>query len=181
VPLLLVLLLLPVVVVALTPLILIQRYRVGTSRRLARPWITTLTVVSLLLSVLFFLIGAAVTAYWIPNAFSGAATGLGVGSVLGVLGLVLTRWEPTPRTLHYTPNRWLVLFVTVVVAARMIYGLWRSWAVAQSGLDGMPVVSAFGVPESLAAGAIVLGYHLVYNAGLRWRIRNWQQRPLRVM
>jgi hypothetical protein len=181
VPLLLVLLLLPLVVVALMPLILIRRYRLATARRLARPWVATFTLVSMLFSVMFFVVVAAVTTYWIPNAFSGAVAGLGVGSMLGVLGLVLTRWEPTPRTLHYTPNRWLVLILTFVVSARVIYGLWRSWAVAQSGLYGTSVVTAFGVPESLAAGATVLGYYLVYSAGLRWRIRNWQERVLRVM
>jgi len=31
------------------------------------------------------------------------------GAGLGLVGLVLTRWEPTAATLHYTPNRWLVL------------------------------------------------------------------------
>ena len=180
-PLLLVLLLLPLVVVALTPLMLIQRYRLAAARRLARPWIATVTLVSMLFSVLFFVAGAAMTTYWIPNAFTGAVAGLGVGSLLGVLGLMLTRWEPTPRTLHYTPNRWLVLILTFAVSARVIYGLWRSWAVAQSGLYGTSVVSAFGVPESLAAGATVLGYYLVYSAGLRWRIRSWQQRVLRAL
>ncbi len=181
VPLLLVLLLLPLVVVALTPLLLIQRYRLATARRLARPWMATFTLVSMSFSVMFFVVAAAVTTYWIPKAFSGAVAGLGAGSMLGVLGLVLTRWEPTPRTLHYTPNRWLILILTFLVSARVIYGLWRSWAVAQSGLYGTPVVTAFGVPESLAAGATVLGYYLVYSAGLRWRIRAWQRRALRAM
>jgi hypothetical protein len=181
VPLLLVLLLLPLVVVALMPLILIRRYRLATARRLARPWIATFTLVSMLFSVMFFVVAAAVTTYWIPNAFCGAAAGLGAGAILGVLGLVLTRWEPTPRALHYTPNRWLVLLLTFVVSARVIYGLWRSWAVAQSGFYGTSVVTAFGVPESLAAGATVLGYYLVYSAGLRWRIHHWKQRVLRVM
>jgi hypothetical protein len=182
VPLLLVFLLLPLVVIALTPVMLIQRYRVGTARRLARPWMATLTFVSMLFSMVFFLAGAAVTTYWMPSAFSAAATGLAAGCVLGVLGLALTRWEPTARTLHYTPNRWLVLMLTLLVSGRVIYGFWRSWTIAQSTFyDTAVVVNAFGVPESLAAGATVLGYHLVYSAGLRWRIRNWQQRALRMM
>jgi hypothetical protein len=33
----------------------------------------------------------------------------------------------------------------------------------------------------LAAGGIVIGYYLVYNAGVRWRISRWQRRALRVM
>ena len=68
------------------PLILIQRYRLATARRLARSWIATFTLVSMLFFVMFFFAVAAVTTYWIPNAFSGAAAGLGVGSILGFLG-----------------------------------------------------------------------------------------------
>jgi hypothetical protein len=43
------------------------------------------------------------------------------------------------------------------------------------------MIDAFGVPQSLGAGGIVIGYYLVYSAGLRWRIRRWDRRPLRAM
>jgi hypothetical protein len=132
-------------------------------------------------SAVFFLITAAFTTIWIANALTGAAIGMGTGLLLGWLGLAITRWEPTPRSLHYTPNRWLVLIVTLVVSARVIYGLARSFAAMQAGIGGTSLVSAFGVPESLAAGAVVIGYYLAYNAGLVWRIRRWQRRTLRAV
>lgn len=178
-PLLLLLLLLPLVLLALTPLMLVQRYRAGTARRLARPWVATFAVGAMLFSALFFLAGSVVTSLWVPNAFTGAATGVAIGCVLGAAGLLLTRWEPSPRTLHYTPNRWLVFVITFLVSARVLYGLWRSWAVVRAGAGDASAVAAFGVPESLAAGGIVIGYYLAYSAGLRWRIRRWQRRPLR--
>ncbi|MEO5742005.1 MAG: DUF1453 domain-containing protein, partial [Vicinamibacterales bacterium] len=128
-PLLLLVVLLPLVLIALTPLMLIQRYRVGTARRMARPWTATLNVVLMAFSAICFLAGAAVTAVWVPAAFTGAAAGVVLGACMGVVGVVLTRWEPTAATLHYTPNRWLVLVVTFVVSARVLYGLWRSWSV----------------------------------------------------
>jgi hypothetical protein len=181
VPLLILLLLLPVVLILLTPLMLIQRYRIGTARRPARLWMATFAMVMMALSTLFFLLGSAVTTLWVQDAFQGAAAGVAAGSLLGVVGLVLTRWEPTPHSLHYTPNRWLVLFVTVVVSARLLYGLYRSSLVARAGVDGTSVITAFGIPESLAAGGIVIGYYLAYGAGLRWRIKQWQRRPLRRM
>ena len=106
---------------------------------------------------------------------------MALGAVLGLAGLALTRWEPTSATLHYTPNRWLVLVVTFVVSARVLYGLWRSWTAAQAGVSGTPIVMAFGIPESLAAGGTVIGYYLAYGLGVRRRIRNWQNRALRVM
>ena len=178
-PLVLLLLLVPVLIIGMMPLILIQRYRAGTARRLARSWVTTFSVVSLAFSTVFFLTTAAFTTIWVPGAFAGAAAGIAIGVVLGSGGILLTRWESTPASLHYTPNRWLVLIVTLMVSARVFYGLYRSFAAAQAGMSGEALVSAFGVPESLAAGATVIGYYLAYQAGLRWRIRQWQRRALR--
>ena len=70
-----------------------------------------------------------------------------LGTGLGLVGLVLTRWEPTPATLHYTPNRWLVLVVTLMVSARVLYGFWRSWKAAEAGIYGTQMVLAFGIPD----------------------------------
>lgn len=170
-PLVLLLLLVPLVVIALTPLLLIQRYRAGKARRQARPWVVKLNLAVMTFSAIFFLISAAFTAIWIPRAFTGAAIGLPAGLLLGLLGLALTRWEATGGTLHYTPNALLVLVVTLIVSARVAYGLIRSVAVAQAGMSGTALVTAFGVPESLAAGAAVLGYYLAYNFGLLYFLR----------
>jgi hypothetical protein len=177
----LLLLALPAVLLALTPLLLFQRYRIGTSRREARPWLATVNVVVMGVSAVFFLGGAAFTSIWIERALAGAAAGAGIGLVLGIVGLLLTRWEATHRSFHYTPNRWLVLGVTVVVAVRLLYGFYRSLLAARAGIDGSGLVIAFGIPESLGAGGIVIGYYLAYGVGLRWRIARWQRRPLRVM
>ena len=177
----LVIVLLPIVLIALMPLILLQRYRVGSARRLARPLVARLTLGAMLFSAVFFLTSAAVTAIWVPRAFTFSAAGLAAGIALGVLGLWLTRWEATPRTLHYTPNRWLVLFITLLVSARIAYGLWRSWRMAQAGFGGAPLIAAFGVAESMAAAATVIGYYLAFSAGLQARIRRWQRRPLRAL
>ena len=176
---LLLLLAIPVVLLALMPLLLLQRYRAATARRSARRWLATLSLALTALSAAVFLAAAAVTSFWTPAAFPAAAVGVAVGCVLGLIGLALTRWEPTPRTLHYTPNRWLILALTLLVSARLVYGVWRAWAVARAGVDEAGVVMAFGVPESLAAGATVIGYYLAYSAGLRWRIRKWEKRALR--
>lgn len=180
-PLLLLVLLVPLVVLALMPLMLIQRYRAGKARRMARSWVVRLNLVLTLVSTFFFMVGAAVAAVWVEHAFIGAAAGLLVGIVLGAIGLILTRWEPTAASLHYTPNRWLVSIVTFAVAARLLYGLWRSWSVAAAGLSGTPVVLAFGIPESLAAGGMAIGYSLAYAMGLRRRFVAWQNRSVRVI
>ena len=175
------LLLVPLALIALTPLLLVQRYRTGSARRLARPWLATVNLASMLLSAGFFLFGAAITNIWIADAFAAAAAGLAVGAVLGVIGLWLTRWDDTPRSLHYTPNRWLVLAITLIVAARVLYGFWRGWESWHATRDQESLLAALGIASSLAAGGTVLGYYLAYALGLRRRIRRWQKRPLRVM
>lgn len=180
-PLILLVLIVPVVVVLLTPLLLIQRYRVGSSRRAARPWMVTLALVSMALSTAFFIVGAAFTNIWVPRALIDALEGLAGGSVLGIVGVLVTHWEPTPRSLHYTPNRWMVLAITLLVAGRVVFGMYRAARTAAAGVTGAALVSSFGIAESLAAGGIVIGYYLAYNAGVQWRIRRWQRRALRVM
>ena len=174
-------LLLPLLLLALMPWILIQRFRAGSARRLGRPWMVELNLLLMALSAVLFLAGAAVTSYWVPYAFTGAALGLAAGALLGVIGLVATRWEPTAATFHYTPNRWLVLIVTFAVTIRVVYGLWRSWTLARAGVSGAPVVLAFGIPESLAVGGMVIGYYVMYAVGLRRRLRRWQGRTVRTI
>lgn len=153
------------------PFSLVMRYRVGKARRLARAWVVTANLVMLSISLALFLVGAAMTNIWVPRAFVYGLAGLAAGGTLGVLGLLATRWERTPNGLFFTPNRWLVLLVTLVVAARISFGIWRSWHAWHHGAGAVGWLEAFGVAQSLAAGAIVLGYYLVYLLGLRRRLR----------
>lgn len=176
---LLALALIPVVIllaILLMPLSLVQRYRMGTARRQARGWLATLNVAMIALSTLLFLVGAAVTSFWVPRALAYGALGVAGGGALGVVGLWLSRWEPGPGVLHYTPNRWLVLGVTLLVAARIGYGFWRSWHAWRSGVEDAAWVAAAGIAGSLAAGGVVLGYYLVFWLGVRRRARRHQLR-----
>jgi hypothetical protein len=153
------------------PLLLVLRYRAGTARRLGRRWIATVNLVSMIISTGLFLWVAAITTFWIRQAFAYSLAGFMSGCLLGLLSLTLTRWEKTPQALHYTPNRWLVLLITLVVTTRLLYGIWRIWhAWRAAGPDGSWLVSA-GVAGSMAVGAVVLGYYLTYSAGVRWRLR----------
>jgi type VI protein secretion system component VasK len=106
----------------------------------------------------------------VPDAFRYAASGVAAGCALGIVGLWLTRWELSARALHYTPNRWLVLAVTLVVTARLLYGFWRSWQAWRLAAGDTSWVAASGVAGSLAAGAVVLGYYLAYWVGVRRRL-----------
>jgi hypothetical protein len=161
---------------ALPPLLLVLRYRAGTARRQARGWVAAINILGASVSTALLLAGAALTSLWAPTALTYALGGLAIGSLLGLLGLLLSRWEATPRSLHYTPNRWLVLAILVVVASRLIYGLWRAgrawWALAGHA----SWLAASGIAGSFGAGALVLGYYLTYWTGLWYRLSKHRRR-----
>jgi hypothetical protein len=153
---------------ALMPLSLVLRYRASTARRVARGWVAALNVGAIASSAALLLAGAAVTSAWVPHAFPYAVAGMATGGLLGFLGLALTRWEAAGRTLHYTPNRWLVLAVLLVVTARLAYGFWRAWHAWHTTPGEDSWLAASGAAGSLAAGALVVGYYGTYWAGV-WR------------
>jgi hypothetical protein len=154
------------------PLLLILRYRAGTMRRRGRKWAATFNLLSLLISAALFLWVAAMTTLWVPKAFTYSLAGFAGGCLLGLLGLALTRWEPSPQALYFTPNRPLVLLITLAVTARLLYGLWRIWhAWRAAGADDSWLATA-GIAGSMAVGAVVIGYYFAYSAGVRWRLRH---------
>jgi hypothetical protein len=164
-------LLIPLALLALMPLSIVLRYRASTARRKARGWIATVNVVAIGISVAIFLTVAAATSFWVPRALTYTLAGLAGGCLLGLLGLALSRWESTAEALHYTPSRALVLAIMLVVASRMVYGLWRAWHAWRSAAGDASWLATSGAAGSLAAGAVVLGYYLAYNAGVGRRFR----------
>ena len=169
-------LLVAVLALALMPLSLFIRYRAGTVRRRARGWVAALNLGAFALSIVLFLAGAAIAGFWEPHALPYALRGLVAGAALGLVGLWLSRFEATTQELHYTPNRWLVLGVTLVVTGRILYGFWRGWHTWQDAPGETSWLVAFGVAGSLAAGGLVLGYYFSYWAGLWWLFRRHRRR-----
>jgi len=117
------------VLLALAGVVLLSlalRYRAGTARRQARRWVASLNVWATSLSAVFFLSFTLLLSFWLESAFRFALIGIGLGGILGLLGLAMTRWESQPEGLFYTPSRWLVLIVTLAIAGRVAYGWWRA-------------------------------------------------------
>jgi hypothetical protein len=164
-------------VLALAPLTLFLRYRAGRARQRARPWIARLNIAALSLSVVLCLASAMLMEIWTPNVTGYAIAGGGVGVLLGMLGLALTRWEATREGLYFQPNAWLVLLVTLVIAGRIGYTAWRTWEAWQAGVAQMPATAAYGVRGTLAAAAVVLGYYTTFWIGVTRRLS--EQRLLR--
>lgn len=155
---------------ALVPLSIVQRYRMSTGRRRARGWLAALNAAGFALSVACFLAGAAFTTYWVPDALRYGAAGLAAGCALGLLGLLLVRWEAAPDGWHYTPNRWLAITVTAVVLARVLYGWMRAYHAWSAGAGNAWWVTAAGAAGSFAAGGLVLGYQFTFWSGMRRRL-----------
>ena len=161
--------------IALIPFSLVQRFRMGTARRQARGWVATLNLIAIAVSLALFLAGALITTQWIPGALTYTLLGLSVGGLLGLVGTALTRWEYLGGRVQYTPNRWLVLAITLVVTARVSYGFWRGWEAWRASVESMAWVAASGVAGSMSAGAVVLGYYLIFWMGVRRHVRRYQR------
>lgn len=162
------------VAVLLIPVSLVMRYRTGRTRRQARGWTATFNIVALAVSILLWLTTVAFTSIWIPGALMYALAGLALGFLLGIVGLTMTRWDVNPGSLHFTPNAWIVLFVTLVVAARMAYGAWRTWHAWETWGTPTSAVLLDSLTGSMAAAGLVLGYYLTFWLGVRRRIRRHQ-------
>jgi hypothetical protein len=180
------LLLLPLALIALfiviaigVPFSIIRRYRAGTARRRARLWMAVVNSFSIGLSTVLYLVTAAVSSIWVRGAFSYSVVGLGAGLVIGIIGLRLTRWEATSQSLHYIPNRWLVLALTVGISVRLAFGFWRMWHAWQASPTDHSWLAESGVAGSLATGAVMLGYYLTYWFGIWMRVRSLERRRSR--
>jgi hypothetical protein len=153
------------------------RYRAGTARRQGRRWVASLNVWMTSLSALFFLSFAFLISFWLGTAFRFALIGMCFGAVLGLVGLAMTRWESQLEGLFYTPSRWLALLVTLAIAARFVYGWWRTTHSASSALsDKHLLMTASGTELSLAVAAGLIAYYLVYSIGVRLQIARHEQR-----
>lgn len=173
-PLLLIPLLLLAVVVlllALMPFGLWQRYRLGRARRRALPWLVRLNGWLLVASTVIFIAGASISSLWIDHALTFALPGLLLGAALGIIGITATRFERLADGLYYTPNRWLVLALTLLILARLALSAWQLIHTTPEDVAQTPLTLLLADHGNLfAVGGIVLGYALAYAWCLRTRV-----------
>jgi len=152
------------------------RYRAGTARRQGRRWVATMNVWMTSFSAVLILFFTFLISFWLGPTLRFALAGMGFGGLLGLIGLASTRWETEPEGLFYTPSRWLALLVTLAIAARFMYGWWRT---THPG-GGAPaeqhwLITASGTQISLAVAAGLIGYYLVYAIGVRIRLNRHER------
>src|SRR6185436_11141663 len=91
-----------------------------------------------------------------------------LGTGLALYGLHITRFEPTPHGLFYTPNAYLGIAMSLLFFGRILYRLIEVWDIAAS--HGKP--DFLRSPITLAVFGLIAGYYVVYAIGLLlWRNR----------
>src|SRR4051794_21366465 len=105
---------------ALIPLVLWRVYariRRNIGRQRSRPWRHWFGVTILALLVLVFALAA------LGNALAEGAiwAGVGGGVVLALWGLRLTRFERTDEGFFYTPNAYIGVGLSLLLASRILY------------------------------------------------------------
>lgn len=156
----------------LLPVSLIQRYRFGRKRRRVLGWANSVNAWLLLVSLLAFFISAWLSTRWLPDAMWLAVAGVAAGCVLGIVNLAISRSDVEAGRFHITPNAVLVLGLTLLVAARIVLGLWQLY---EHGFQLHPMqreAARFLRPDSLfALGGLLLGHYFAWCWGLRIKLR----------
>jgi hypothetical protein len=153
------------VMLALVPLVLWRIYsrvrRLVGRQRLSRvrPWITLAVFPLLILLLAWFALPRPEPLAWLGGGLAG-------GALLALYGLRMTRFEPTPEGLFYTPNVHLGIALSLLFIGRVIY------RIVEVALLGHPN-SGIGFVQSyvtLSIFGLLAGYYIAYAIGLvRWR------------
>jgi hypothetical protein len=133
----------------------------------ARPWITLGIFSAVIVALAFATHGHPERLVWL-------AAGAPAGACLGLYGLRITRFEPTPQGLFFTPNAYLGIAMSLLFLGRMMYRLVEVYTITAS--HGTP--HFMGSPLTLAVFGLIAGYYVVYALGLlRWSRRSAAASP----
>lgn len=101
--------------------------------------------------------------------------GLAGGAVLAYFGLRHTRFEVTPEGRFYTPHTYIGLAVTLLFLGRLAYRfLYFGSANTMFAGDPNAAVAYQRSPLTLGILAVLIGYYLLYYAGVLLRTRTSQ-------
>lgn len=154
----------------LLPLSIWQRYRIGRSRRLARPWLVNFNAWSMLVVAGLFVIVNALLGAWFPHQFVQAMGGILVGLLVAIAALWTSRFEWQSQGLYYQPNPWIILGLTALVVGRVVLSVFQIAKQGSAWWNGQPLESDWHAGVVALAG-LLLGYALGYAWGLRHRLR----------
>ncbi|MGO4702906.1 DUF1453 domain-containing protein [Dyella sp. 2RAB6] len=124
-------------------------------------------------------VALSLTGLYNPMLLVGLAGGIAGGAVLGTIGLRLTRFEQNGRGEDvYVPNPWIGAGLTALLVGRLA---WRFLVVMPQMQDPAMAAAAGHAPPmgnsplTLAVFGLMVGYYLVYYAGLLVHHRRFQR------
>jgi len=90
------------------------------------------------------------------------------GAALGYFGLRHTKFETTAEGQFYTPHLYVGLFVTVLFLGRIAYRFILLYPAMQAAtkVNESPFAEYQRSPLTLAIFGVVIGYYVLYNAGV---------------
>jgi hypothetical protein len=128
-----------------------------------QPWQPrrTLARMALLALVIAMLVAAGI---FVPGAGWAVASGLGIGVLLGLYGISLTRIDLVDGERSYVPNPWIGGALSLLLIVRL------AWRFVHGGfMQAQP--NAGASPLTLGFAAALIGYYLTYSIALTLRMR----------
>jgi hypothetical protein len=100
--------------------------------------------------------------------------GIAVGAGLGIFGLKQTRFEATAEGRFYTPHTYIGLLISALFLARIAFRFFTVYLPAQGALQSNPNPFAGyqGSPLTLAILGVLMGYYIIFNAGVLRKSRD---------
>lgn len=124
------------------------------------------------LAVMVLLLGMlTMAALFLPRVGVGIGAGLAAGLLLGGMALRHTQIEWHDGRLTYVPNPWIGGILTLLLVGRLAWR-WSQGAFA----DGAAATAQQASPLTMGVAAALVGYFLLLNGGLWWRMRKMQAR-----
>lgn len=131
---------------------LLVRQRFSKARQLAR---------AIGLGLLVVAVGAI--AFEDKASFGALCAGLVVGSLLGALGIRLTRFDPRDDGIYFEPNKYLGLALALLLLARVG---WRLWSGSTDVTEGWTVAEFVHNASTMLLFGLFTAHIVVYALGV---------------
>ena len=164
--------LVPAIVIPLVAWRLYSRFRRSVGRQKLRPKRTILSIAIMALALVMI----SMSVLHLGAALWPLPAGLVAGTVIGLLGCKLTRFETIDGEKSYTPNAWLGITVSMLLVARVAYRLVLLYSTGEPVPAATPDLGHS--PLTLALLGLTFGYYLTYNTAVFLSLKAASPMPL---
>ncbi|HEV8544593.1 MAG TPA: hypothetical protein VGR78_19560 [Verrucomicrobiae bacterium] len=154
----------PIVLTALIAWRIYRRVRRSIGRQ-------RLQIRRVIISIIMFSVFTVLMAFFssrYPAVLAGFGGGVAAGTVLGMIGIRLTRFETSAEGRFYTPSARIGVALAFLLAGRMLYRM----TLLQSGAYASNNARAMQSPLTFLIAGLTFGYYLTFSIGLLIRSRN---------